>query len=215
MAPKIFNDGTDKYLIIPKITSVSNSSGDQNPVFGKSDGQLLSSIFSDLSVYWFDPKTSQEVKLTQVTWSNNLGMWKALIPSININLGTGWLSITGQTADGTESIIPLSVEVEIDLVPIRSIVPPAYYHLNTTTRTITLDAPYNTITAPEIVSIRNLTRQNEIYNSSDPKRHTLFLSLADKTQDYDIKISNGVLTYITRTHMEDTDDIQIRLGSKI
>lgn len=90
-------------------------------------------------------------------------------------------------------------------------IPPSYYTLNPSpsVKTITFTAPYNTLTTSEIISIRNLSKQIEIYDSSDPRKHTSMIPVEDQTQDFDINIESEVLTYVVGAGMESGDELQI------
>lgn len=92
------------------------------------------------------------------------------------------------------------------------VIPPTYYQLDPSANTITFFAPYSTITAPEIQSIRNLSKQIGIYNSDDPRRHTSMLT--HPPQPFDISIVGGVLTYVVDAGMDTGDSIQIVIYSK-
>ncbi|MEN6293613.1 MAG: hypothetical protein ABFD07_16560 [Methanobacterium sp.] len=95
-----------------------------------------------------------------------------------------------------------------------TIVPPSYYSLDPTTRRITFTAPYNTLTSELIRTIWNLSKQCKIYDSADPRNYTLFIDETDRTQDFDISITGGVLTYVTGTGMANTDKLQIEISDK-
>lgn len=95
------------------------------------------------------------------------------------------------------------------------VIPKIYYHLDKTAKTITLLPPYDTLTPEKIVSIRNISKQVEIYNSRDPRKHTLFIKESDRTQDFDIEITNGILTYVEDAGMEDEDALRIIIDGDI
>jgi hypothetical protein len=82
---------------------------------------------------------------------------------------------------------------------------------NPTAKTLTLAAPYNTITAEKVLSIYNLTKGFSIYNYLDPKRHNSFTNTAGP----DISITGGVITYTTNTTSANTDIIQIVVDGAI
>lgn len=93
-----------------------------------------------------------------------------------------------------------------------TIISPSYYTLDPDAKTITFTTPYDTLTAEEILSIRNLSKQIMIYNSSDPRKHTSMLRQDEITQDFDIQISGGVLTYVVKAGMDEGDKLQIVTG---
>lgn len=93
-----------------------------------------------------------------------------------------------------------------------TIIPASYYSLDPTAKTITFSAPYDSISAEEILSIRNLSKQIKIYDSEDPRHYTLDIIKSDRTQDFDIEITDSVLTYVANTGMENTDVLQIVIG---
>ena len=93
-----------------------------------------------------------------------------------------------------------------------TVISPSYYTLNPTAKTITFTTPYDTLTAEEFISIRNLSKQIEVYNSNDPRKHTSMLKPDERTQDFDIQVSGGVLTYVVTAGMVNTDKLQIIIG---
>jgi len=88
-----------------------------------------------------------------------------------------------------------------------TIIPAGYYTLNAAAKTITFLPPYDTISVEEIVSIRNLPKQNEIYNSSDPRHHVSMMT--PPPQAFDISLTGGVLTYVVTAGMANGDKLQI------
>lgn len=89
------------------------------------------------------------------------------------------------------------------------VIPKIYYTLDPDANKINLLPPYNTLTAEKVASIRNINKQVDIYNSQDPRKHTLFIKEADRTQDFDIEITNGVLTYVEGAGTLDGDILRI------
>lgn len=93
------------------------------------------------------------------------------------------------------------------------IIPPTYYTLNPSTKSITLLAPYNSWTVERIKSIRNLTKQILIYEATDPKHYTSMQS--SPAQPFDISITNGAITYISASSMSTTDKLQIVIDTEV
>ncbi len=81
----------------------------------------------------------------------------------------------------------------------NSIVPAANYTLDASESTITLTSPYHIVTEEQIVTIRNITKNQLIYDSANTNRGQ-------------ISITNGVITFTYSGLMEDTDKIQIILA---
>ncbi len=92
---------------------------------------------------------------------------------------------------------------------VQFIVPSSNIHHSASAKTITFDSPFNLLTNTNIVKIFNLSKNVDIYDSRDPSHHTLFIRKADRTQVFDINISDEVLSYVVDAGMEDSDDIQI------
>ncbi len=87
------------------------------------------------------------------------------------------------------------------------IIPHGYYKLTATNNTILLKDPYNSTTIEQIKSIRNLTKNIEIYDCRSPRNHIQFKQITG----IDITIVNGVITYVEDTGMLDTDKLQITI----
>ena len=88
------------------------------------------------------------------------------------------------------------------------VIPPAYYQLDASEKTITLLTPYNGITVEQISLIYDLTLGAELYNSLNPRKHVSFDP--DTEMEIDIEIADGVITfYESLTSMADTDKIRI------
>jgi hypothetical protein len=95
------------------------------------------------------------------------------------------------------------------------VIPSTYYTLNAAAQTITLLPPYNTLTAENIASIRNISKQIEIYNSEDPRKHTLFIKESDRTQEFDIEITDGILTYVEDAGISNGDTLRIIFDGEV
>lgn len=88
-------------------------------------------------------------------------------------------------------------------------IPSSNIHHSPSENSLTLDPPFDLLKTTNILSIYNLSKNVDIYNYKNPMKHTLFIPTADRTQAFDISITDGVLTYIEDAGMENTDDIQI------
>lgn len=93
-----------------------------------------------------------------------------------------------------------------------TVIPPSYYTLDPDAKTITFTAPYNILTSEEILSIRDLSKQIMVYNSSDPRHNTSMLKPDEITQDFDIQIVNGVLSYIVTATLGQDDNLHIEVS---
>lgn len=114
MTQTIFlNVSGGQYVVIPRIVSVNNTTGDQSQVTGSTNGELLSSQFTSISLYLYQNVSNTETTLSQdIVWSENLGVWKTLIPSTSVTSeGPAYLSLYGSNT--TLSIVPLVVELNI------------------------------------------------------------------------------------------------------
>lgn len=115
MTQTIFKDGRDKYVVIPRIISVNNTTGEQNPVFGTSDEELLSSSFPNLYFCLYKNfDNSENTQLLDILWSNNTGLWKTKLPANSITgEGSAYLTIMGSNSDNSQSLIPVAIEINI------------------------------------------------------------------------------------------------------
>ena len=80
----------------------------------------------------------------------------------------------------------------------NSIVPAANYTFDASEKTITLSSPYNLMTEEQIVTIRNITKNQLIYDSANTNRGQ-------------ISITNGVITFTYKGQMANSDKIQIEV----
>ncbi|MEN6552287.1 MAG: hypothetical protein ABFC34_05295, partial [Methanobacterium sp.] len=80
---------------------------------------------------------------------------------------------------------------------------------------ITFTAPYNSLTSEQILTIWNLPKQIKIYDSQNPKNYTLFIPDTERTQDFDIEIIDGILSYVTTTGMNIGDQLKIEYDANI
>ncbi len=80
----------------------------------------------------------------------------------------------------------------------NSIVPAANYTFDASEKTITLSSPYNSMTEEQIVTIRNITKNQLIYDSANTNRGQ-------------ISITNGVITFTYNGQMANSDKIQIEV----
>lgn len=85
------------------------------------------------------------------------------------------------------------------------------YSLNAAAKTITLGAAYTDLKLEEIDRIFNLTKGAEIYNSREPRKY----KAPRNESGIDIALSNGVITYIADSGMNDNDNIQIIVSSQV
>ena len=75
---------------------------------------------------------------------------------------------------------------------------------------ITLGAGSAIITIEQILSIRNITKNIEIYNSGNSRKHgRLFADDPADRVGLDIGLAVGVITFFEKTAMDYTDKIQI------
>lgn len=80
----------------------------------------------------------------------------------------------------------------------KSVIPAANYTLDASESTITLSGDYTTVTEEQVISIRNITKNQLIYDSGNTNRGQ-------------ISIVDGVITFTYSGQMEDTDNIQIEV----
>ncbi len=119
MTQTIFLNGLEQYAMVPKLVSVNNSTGDQNPIIGLANGDNLKSIIQNVAVSVLEYPFAEWkfIESPVITWDDNTGQWKLTIPAKYINkYGTTWITITGQTDDSTVTIIPTSLQVEVSPV---------------------------------------------------------------------------------------------------
>jgi len=82
----------------------------------------------------------------------------------------------------------------------EAVVPAAHYTFDASAKTITCSVPYNVITEEQVLKIRNLTVNEDIYNS------------AGGTPS--ISVATGVITYVAdNSRHSDTDKFQILISS--
>jgi len=93
------------------------------------------------------------------------------------------------------------------------IIPRDKYTLDATARTIRLLDPYHTWTAERIKLIRNLPKQITIYDANNPRNHVS--ALTPNAQNYDIEITNGLISYVENTAMNDGDTLQIIIDTEV
>jgi hypothetical protein len=79
------------------------------------------------------------------------------------------------------------------------------YNFDASEKTITLGSRYADLTIGQILEIKNLTKQIDIYTSKNPRKRRLRRNEAGM----DISVADGVITFIETATMEDTDRIQI------
>lgn len=185
---KIYKDGTDQYLLFRATAT------DYTAFTGTKNGDALPDAVVVISEY---KKDDEIIENPSVTWNATVGKWKAVIPAANITqYGTGELTISGT------GMIPVSIEFET----VRSagggsagsgqVIPSAFYTLDASENTITLTGDYAAVTEEQVISIRNITKNQLIYDSQNTNRGQ-------------ITISAGVITFTYSGQMEDTDKIQI------
>jgi len=85
------------------------------------------------------------------------------------------------------------------------------YSLNAANQQITLGTDFASTTIEQILEIRNLTKNIEIYNSHNPGKHRLFAEDPTERAGIDISLAVGVITFFEKTQMDDTDNIHILL----
>ena len=81
------------------------------------------------------------------------------------------------------------------------VIPSANYTINASENKIVLTDPYDSITAEQITSIRNITKNMLIYSASDPTKSGITIDPA------------GTINYNYDGAMEDTDIIRIEVNS--
>lgn len=121
--------------------------------------------------------------LSQADIVTALGTYGATTPA---NLTGVVEAIAGAT--GTESLDTIAADIAAISFTggggAEKVIPPNYYTLNATAKTITLTSPYNTLTVEQIKFIKDLDANYIIYD--------------DRERDYDvlpISIADGVITY--------------------
>lgn len=186
---KIYKDSTDQYLLFRATSSV-----DYTAFTGTNNGDALPDAVLVISEY---KKEDVTISTPSVTWNATVGKWKAVIPADKITqYGTGELTISGT------GMIPVSIEFET----VRSagggsagsgqVIPAAFYTLDASENTIALTGEYAAVTEEQVISIRNITKNQLIYDSGNTNRGQ-------------ISISAGVITFTYSGQMEDTDKIQV------
>lgn len=90
------------------------------------------------------------------------------------------------------------------------IIPRDKYTFIPSTNSIQLLDPYNTITTERILSIRNLTKQIDIYNSENPRNHQ-----AVRDDGMDITVANSVISYVESAPMSNTDILKIIIDTAV
>lgn len=78
------------------------------------------------------------------------------------------------------------------------IIPSDSYNLNASEKTITLSSPYDSIGAEQILSIRNTSKNQLIYD-------------CEMTTRGNITVTAGVITFTYGGNMDDTDIIQVKI----
>jgi hypothetical protein len=196
MAQKIYKDGTDQY-IMTRLGSINNTTGAQGILLGASEGYSLSSLIDNIIVVFSEYKTEDESLVPEITWNSTAGMWKINIPSENITrYGTAWLNISGYDESGI-SIIPTAIEIEtVSHMAYQKVIPYGLYTLDASANTITLSGEFASITEEQVISIRNITKNQLIYDSTNTNRGQ-------------ITISAGVISFTYNGQMANTDKIQI------
>ena len=81
------------------------------------------------------------------------------------------------------------------------------YTLDASAKTITLGSDFSSITIEQILDIKNITKNVEIYNSEDPKKRRL----SNQEDGIDISLADGVITYIETASMDNADKILITI----
>lgn len=89
------------------------------------------------------------------------------------------------------------------------------YTLDAANQQIALGIDFASITIEQILGIRNLTKNIEIYNSQYPGKHRLFAEDPAERAGIDIGLAVGVITFFETATMDDTDNIQILLEDNI
>lgn len=157
---KIYYDGTDQELYFTAVAS--DLSGAFN---GTIDGESLSGAVVLIREYKL---SFVEITGTTVLWDATGGYWFVTIPAANITQ-TGNILVA---VSGT-GMMNVSIEAEVissssggtDTGGSEKVIPATSISLNSAAKTITLSSPYDTITVEQILSIRNITENQDIYNS--------------------------------------------------
>ena len=83
------------------------------------------------------------------------------------------------------------------------------YIFDASEKKLTLGAGPAIITIEQILSIRNITKNIEIYDSGNSGKHRRRAADPVERVGIDISLAVGVITFFEKTPMDDTDKIQI------
>jgi len=87
------------------------------------------------------------------------------------------------------------------------------YTLNAATSQITLGTDFASTTIEQILEIRNITKNCEIYTCKNPSARRLFADDPAERVGIDISLALGVISFYDSTVMADTDEIFIHIDS--
>lgn len=196
MTQKIYRDGTDQY-VLTRLISVNDTTGAQDIILGGVNGETLQTYVDNVVVVWAEYKQAGYSIDSDVTWDSSIGMWRIQIPATEISqLGTAWITISGKDESGI-SIIPTAIEIEtVSHMAYQKVIPYGLYTLDASANTITLSGEFASITEEQVISIRNITKNQLIYDSTNTNRGQ-------------ITISAGVISFTYNGQMANTDKIQI------
>lgn len=192
MTQKIYRDGTDQYILI-RLAGINSTTGAQSILMGDVEGATLQSLISDVILVWSEYKKDDEViDLPLITWNSSAGMWKITIPSASITqYGSAWLNLSGS------DMIPTAIEIEVvSHMAYQKVIPNESYTLDASANTITLSGEFASITEEQVISIRNITKNQLIYDSANTNRGQ-------------ITIADSVITFTYNGQMANSDKIQI------
>lgn len=187
-----------------RLGGIDPDTGAQSILFGGFEGDPLD--IENIIIVWSEYKKDDEsIASPSVTWNSTAGMWKIIIPEEYITqLGSSWLNLSGT------AMIPVAFEIEtVARMSYKKIVPSGSYVLSSVGRTITLLGEYSSASLEQIVSIYNLTKGCEIYNSLNPRKRRSFMTAPADKIGTDISVVTGVISFIETAQMADDDKIMI------
>jgi len=174
MTQTIYWDGTDQYLLV-RLGSVNTTTGAQSILTGSVGGESLQTQISDIVVVWAEYKQDGVPIDTDIAWDGSVGMWKVPVPdSVITQYGKAMIIISGHDESTGIDIISTVIEIEVisaGVFNMGSTKIITSYEFDASNRQITItDSSCLNLKLEQIISIRNITKRIDIYDSSSTRR---------------------------------------------